>query len=135
MSDDAPVLWRQILSFGLVGGLSAGTHYAVYVGLVAAGWLGPTPATVVGFLVGTAVSFVLNARVTFAADMTPATATRFTLVTHGGGGLNTFVVWAGTGAGLDYRLVGLAGIVLGAAFNFAGHKLWTFRETTPSASP
>jgi len=127
MTEQAPVLWRQILSFGLVGGLSAGTHYAVYVALVAMGILSPTPATVVGFLSGTVVSFVLNATLTFSAPMTPTTATRFTLVTLAGGALNTAVVWGGTQAGLDYRVVGLVGIVLGASFNFVGHKLWTFR--------
>lgn len=134
MSQLDPVLWRQIASFGLVGGLSAGTHYAVYVALVSRGAMTPTPATVVGFLAGTGVSFVLNARLTFSAPMTTATATRFTIVTLAGGALNTLLVWIGTNTGADFRIAGLLGIIAGASFNFAGHKLWTFREAD-DASP
>ncbi len=127
MNEDLRTLLRQLASFGLAGLLSAGTHYAVYVALVAGGLLGPTLATVVGFLAGTAVSFVLNATVTFGAEMSGATAVRFTLVTVGGGGVNTALVAALTAAAIDYRLAGIVAIGVGAAVNFVGHKLWTFR--------
>ena len=128
MSDSSGQLLRQLVSFGFAGVASAGTHYAVYVALVAGGVMGPTPATVVGFVVGTGVSFVLNARITFGAEMTGPTAARFTAVTLLGGAINTGLVWGQTAMGIDYRIAGLVAIGVGAAVNFTGHKLWTFRD-------
>lgn len=123
-----PTLVQQVATFLVSGVAASGTHYAVYVALVAAGWLGPIPATVVGFCVGTVVSYVLNSRFTFRAALTRASFTRFWIVTLLGGGLNTALVATQTALGVHFGLAGLTAIAAGAAFNFAGHKLWTFRE-------
>lgn len=99
----------------------------MYVGLVAAGFLGPTAATVVGFCAGTCVSYLLNSRFTFQAAMSAATFRRFWFVTLVGGALNTGLVAGQVALGVHYLLAGLLAIGVGATFNFVGHKLWTFR--------
>jgi putative flippase GtrA len=123
VSDSLP---RQIARFLASGVAASGTHYALYLALVAAGLLGPAPATVVGFCAGTLVSYALNSRYTFAVAGSRSTFARFWVVTLLGGALNTGLVMVLAGH-LHYAPAGVVAIVAAAAFNFTGHRLWTFR--------
>lgn len=116
-----------MLRFGASGVAASGTHYASYLALVLAAGLPPVPSTVIGFCCGTVVSYALNARFTFAARTTPGTFARFWIVTLLGGGVNTGLVALGVAAGMHFAVAGVLGIVVGAAFNFVGHRAWTFR--------
>ena len=125
----------QALKFILVGVVSAGTHYSVYLSLIVALSIGAVPATVVGFILGTIVSYVLNSRYTFQAAQTPATFARFWLVTLAGGALNAGVVWVLVGAGMHFAIAGVIAICVAAAFNFLCHRYWTFAERRPLEEP
>ena len=124
----------QGVKFLGIGVFAAAAHYGLYVGLVAhADWT-PTLATLAGFVVSTYISYVLNAKYTFHAPLGGPVLIRFWLVTVGGGLLNAGVVEGLVRATIDYRLAGVLAIVCGASFNFAGHRLWTFRNASPSPS-
>lgn len=121
----------QGVKFLGIGLFAAAAHYGLYVGLVAYAAWHPTVATLAGFIVSTYISYVLNAKYTFHAAMGGVILVRFWLVTVGGGLLNAGVVETLVRAAIDYRLAGVLAIVCGASFNFAGHRLWTFRPPTP----
>ena len=116
----------QAVKFLGIGVFAALIHYGAYVGLVAAADISPTAATLVGFVASTAFSYVLNVRYTFKGDMNRMTLLRFWTVTILGGAINASVVEVGARL-IDYRIAGVIAIGFGASFNFAGHKLWTFR--------
>lgn len=124
-------MMQQVARFLAAGVAASGTHYVVYAALVAQALLGPVPATVVGFCVGTVVSYVLNARYTFGGRTTPRTFARFWVVTLLGGALNTVLVGGLVRLGVHWAASGVVAIAAGAAFNFAGHRAWTFRGTEP----
>lgn len=124
----------QGVKFLGIGLLAAAAHYGLYVGLVAYFDWHPTAATLAGFVVSTYISYVLNAKYTFHAELGGAVLVRFWLVTVGGGLLNAGVVETLVRAAIDYRLAGVLAIVCGASFNFAGHRLWTFRAPNPTPS-
>lgn len=116
----------QAVKFLGIGVFAALIHYGTYVGLVAAAGISPTLATLVGFVASTIFSYVLNVRYTFKGDMNRVTLIRFWTVTILGGAINASVVEVGARL-IDYRIAGVIAIGFGASFNFAGHKLWTFR--------
>ena len=70
-------LARQVMSFLATGVLASGTHIVLYSLLVAGAVLGPTLATIVGFVAGTFISYALNRRFTFAAQHSTRTLVRF----------------------------------------------------------
>lgn len=118
----------QAVKFLGVGVSCALTHYVIYLGLVELVAVHVVPATLVGWVVSTVQSYVLNARYTFQADLGGETMKRFWLVTIGGGGVNAGVVAGLDVMGMAAWIAGIIAIVFGASFNFAGHKLWTFRS-------
>jgi putative flippase GtrA len=61
---------RQLLAFGLVGGLQLVLDWACFVLLTAAG-LAVVPANLAGRIAGASVGFWLNGRYTFARDGQP----------------------------------------------------------------
>lgn len=121
-------LLRQILSFGLVGGVSAATYAATQTLAIEAAGIAVLPAALLAFAAGTLVSWIGNSLATFRAPLRGRTAARFVFVTALGMALNLGIVAAADAAGLHYAL-GIA-IVLCTVpiFNFLGHRLWTFRE-------
>jgi len=125
----------QALKFLLVGVLSAGTHYAIYVVLIVAAGMAAVPATVIGFVFGTLVSYVLNSRFTFEAERTPTSFVRFWVVTLAGGGVNAGLVWVLVFAGLHFAISGVVAIAIAAAFNFFCHRAWTFADSSASEAP
>jgi len=122
----------QGVKFLGIGLFAAAAHYGLYVGLVDVAHWEPTPATLAGFVVSTYISYVLNARYTFLGPLGGNTLMRFWLVTVGGGLLNVGVVEGLVRSSVHYRIAGILAIVCGASFNFAGHRLWTFRGPTPT---
>ncbi len=118
----------QAVKFLGVGVSCALTHYVIYLSLVELAGAHVVPATLVGWVVSTVQSYVLNARYTFQADLGGETMKRFWIVTIGGGGVNAGVVAGLDVMGISAWIAGIIAIVFGASFNFAGHKLWTFRE-------
>ena len=124
----------QAVKFLGIGILAAVTHYGTYVGLVEAASVDPTLATLAGFVISTGISYVLNVRYTFQSDLNRVTLVRFWTVTILGGLINASVVEFGARL-IDYRIVGVIAIGCGASFNFAGHKLWTFRGQEAASPP
>ncbi len=119
----------QGLSFLLVGGLAASAHYSIYIGLITGIDLRPVLATGAGFLVGTVISYLLNTRYTFEGEYTRETFIKFWAVTITGGAVNAGMVEGLVWGGLHFAISGIVAILAGAAFNFTGHKLWTFRDS------
>jgi len=120
---------RQILSFGLVGGVSAATYAAAQAGAIELAGVPVLPAALLAFAAGTLVSWIGNSLATFRAPLAGRTAWRFIVVTGLGMGLNLGIVAAVEAAGLHYG-AGIALVLCTVpAFNFLGHRRWTFRET------
>lgn len=121
-------LLRQILTFGLVGGLSAATYAATQTIAIEAGGVAVLPAALLAFAAGTLVSWIGNSLVTFRAPLRGRTAARFVVVTALGMALNLGIVAVVDTAGLHYA-IGIAIVLCSVPiFNFLGHRLWTFRE-------
>jgi len=110
---------------GLVG---TGAHYATMIGLVQGLGVSPVPASVAGFLVGMAVNYVLNYRYTFRSDKRHReAATKFFVVGCCGLGLNTALMWVGTGPlGIHYVVAQLGATGLVLLWNFGANQFWTF---------
>ena len=120
-------LQGQLLQFLGAGVFASGSHYGIYVSLVAFLDVWPVAATTLGFVVGTMISYTLNARYTFNGSHRPGSLVRFWVVTGLGGVLNAAAVALLSELEVHYALAGIVAIVVAAAFNFTGHKLWTFR--------
>lgn len=124
-------LLREAVCFLLVGVVSASVYSGTIVLFVEAGLLDPVPATAVGFVIGTLASYVGNARFSFRRDPTLESWVKFVVVTGIGFGLNVGLMRLSVDTGLHYGL-GIALVLISVpVFNFAGHKLWTFREGKP----
>ena len=128
LTQPRPDIRVQALKFLGVGGLSAGTHYAIYVGLVALGSMNVVAATVIGFVFGTLISYALNSRFTFEAEQTSSRFVRFWVVTLAGGAVNAGLVAALDLLGLHFAIAGVVAIGIAAAFNFLCHRYWTFAD-------
>lgn len=126
MTDAAPPLRDQVPRFVAFGLLSSGTHYAIYLLLLAYTGVAPVPATLIGISFGTVLSYGLNSRYTFRRPSSVGSFVRFWTVTAGGAALNASLVALGVAAGLPEAWVGLAAIVVAATFNFVSHRTWTF---------
>ena len=120
-------LWKQIQQFTGAGILAAGTNYAVYFCLMMLTPIGAAGSMTLGFLLGTIVSYTLNTRFTFEGEFRRSTFTKFWIVTLVGGGINVGLAESSVRLGIHFGIGGIIAIGLAAAFNFIGHKLWTFR--------
>ncbi len=83
-------------------------------------------AAVAAFAVGTVTSYVGNSLLTFRTRMTRANARRFLAVVLAGLGLNQLIAWTVETAGLNYLFLPLAVFVVVPAFNYIGHRLYSF---------
>lgn len=119
---------RQILSFGLVGGASAATYAATQAGAIELARIPVLTAAVLAFIAGTLVSWIGNSLATFRVPLAGRTAWRFALITGLGMGLNLGIVAAVEAAGLHYGVGIILVLCTVPAFNFLGHRLWTFRK-------
>lgn len=124
-------LYRQFSSFVAVGFIATGVHYALLIGLVEVFEIGAVPAALAGYSGGGIVSYLLNRRHVFRSNRPHEEAvTRFVIVAAVGFGLTyLFMLLLVQKARVPYVLAQMAttGIVL--FWNFAAHKMWTFRTT------
>lgn len=123
-----PRLLREAASFLVVGLGATAVYSATISGLVELAGLDPIPATAAGFVAGTLFSYVLNSLVSFRQTMDGRTLVRFFAVTLVGFFLNIAIMKAVLVAGFHYAVGILAVSVSVPAFNFAGHKLFTYRR-------
>jgi len=121
---------RQIFSFGLVGSVSAATYAAIQAGAIELAGIPVLPAALLAFAAGTMVSWIGNSLVTFRVSLAGRTAWRFIVVTGLGMGLNLGIVAAVETVGLHYGVGIVLVLCTVPAFNFLGHRLWTFRKTS-----
>ena len=126
-SADAPL--PQAARFLAAGGLATACHYALLVVLVEAGLLGPTPASAAGYAAAAVLNYHLRRRLVFRSRrphrrLLPG----YLAVMAGGFGLNAAVMALGTGPlALPYPVAQVVATGLVLAWNFAAHRLWTFR--------
>lgn len=134
-SVDLRALARQFRTFVIVGCAATAVHYSLLISLVEGYRLDPVPATLTGFIAGGIVSYLLNRRLTYGSERPHGEASwRFAIVAAVGFGLTwLFVALMVRAGGLPYMAAQVltTGIVL--FWNFAAHKLWTFRS--PDAPP
>jgi putative flippase GtrA len=121
---------RQIVVFGLVGSASAATYAATQTLAIELVGIPVLAAALLAFAAGTLVSWIGNSRATFRVPLSARTAWRFGVVTGLGMLLNLGIVALIDALGGHYAL-GIA-VVLATvpAFNFLGHRLWTFQGSS-----
>ena len=123
-------LIRQFVSFLGVGGVATLFHYAIYIGLVELAGIRPYIATGIGYFLSTFLNYYLNYLYTFRSQKRHREAiVKFFTIAGIGLFLNSSIVKIATESfGLNYLLaqVGATGLV--TIWNFAGNRLWTFRE-------
>jgi putative flippase GtrA len=122
-------LFRQFSGFVAVGFIAVGVHYSILIGLVEVFGIQAVPAALAGYSGGGIVSYLLNRRHVFRSNRPHEEAiTRFIAVVTVGFGLTyVFMRLLVQKAGVPYLLAQMmtTGIVL--FWNFAAHKMWTFR--------
>lgn len=125
-----PLQFRQLLVYGLAGGLTAVAHYGVLVCLVELGHVDPVPATLAGFVVGAVVSYTLNRWMTFDATRSHAEAGwRFALIAAAGFALTWVLMHLFvTRLGLPYLPMQLVTTGLVMVVSFLGHKFFSFAD-------
>jgi len=131
------VLFRQFVTFAVVGGVSTVCHFFVLFALHEWVCVGVVPATSAGAAVGAVVNYVLNRRITFPASGGGASAIlRFSLVAITGLGLNS-----GSMAALEQfvpqvhyllRQSVVTGLIM--FYSFAMNRFWTFRHNDEGGS-
>lgn len=119
---------RQVVTFGIVGGLSTLAHVIVALQLNAIVGLSPLWANVSGYLSAVTVSYVGNALLTFRGRLLHGgQAVRFVTVSLAGLGLGqaiTYVVTSLLHAPFAWALVLVVTIV--PAFSFLAFRIWAF---------
>lgn len=125
-----PRQFRQLLTYGFAGVLTAVAHYGVLIGLVEIGRVAPVPATLAGFVVGALVSYGLNRWMTFEATRSHAQAGwRFGLIAAGGFALTGVLMHLFvTRLGLPYLPMQLVTTGFVMVFSFLGHKFFSFAD-------
>ena len=126
---------RELWRFLLVGGGCTLLQYMVLVAGVELLRMDAVTASVAGFLGSSAMNYLLNRRFTWASEVSHALAVRrFLLVMLVGLALNVlgmrllhgYLHW-------HYVLSQVLTTMVTLAWNFAGHRHWTFRASGASA--
>lgn len=118
---------RRIMTFGAVG-VVAFVVYTAAVALVVENGGSPILGVVAGFVVGTAVSFYGNVRWVFETSASAAAGSRFVITTSIGLALNVALAWLLTRWGVHYLVMTIIIFTIVPAFNYLGHRFWTFAE-------
>lgn len=130
-------LARQLVSYGVLGGLGAVCDFGAYTGLVHLTPLSrfPVVANIISVLVGIFVSFMLNSRITFKArDHSMQRAARFFTVGLSGLGLSSGLLAVLThGAGMDPVIAKLITVPPVVLFQFLANRHWSFRAIDGSS--
>lgn len=138
-------LLRQLLRFGMVGGLNTLVDLLILNGLL---WLFPTTSTLtlliyssLAFSLGAVNSFLLNKYWTFGSRQktTRGEVVRFVMTTLCGIGWSTIILWFASNALHPFlinttlwanasKVIAIAGTAL---INYLGMRLWVFVSKTP----
>ncbi len=138
-------LLRQVLRFGLVGGLNTLVDLLILNGLL---WLFPTTSTLtlliyssLAFSLGAVNSFLLNKYWTFGSRQktTRGEVVRFAMTTLCGIGWSTIILWLASNALHPFvvnttvwanasKMIAIAGTAL---ISYLGMRLWVFVSKTP----
>lgn len=137
MTDTQPTsqsrkLGGQFLLFAGVGAIGTAAQYGVLVALVRLARMDAVLASTAGFAVGACVNYVLNYLFTFNSSKRHTEALpKFFTVALLGMGINAAIM-AGLvhEVGMHYLLAQIVATGLVLVWNFAGSKLWVFRENT-----
>ena len=123
-------LVHQFLSFAAVGVIATAVHYAVLIGLVEILAIPAVPAALAGYCAGGTVSYLLNRRHVFRSKAPHEEAiTRFAIVSLVGFGLTyAFMLLMVQTAQIPYLLAQAVTTGIVMLWNFAAHKMWTFRS-------
>jgi putative flippase GtrA len=117
---------RQLLTFGLIGGLSAAIDAGVFWLLTSLG-MWPALATVISFLSAFLVNYPGNAKVVFRARHSSRTLRRYVILVVFNLGLSTGVVELLVLANVIPIVAKLVSIVIVAIVNFTAMRNWVFR--------
>lgn len=121
---------RQFLRFAGTGAIGTVVQYIVLIALVQLAVAGAVAASFIGFVCGALVNYFLSRHYVFQSSIPHREAlAKFFTVAVIGLVLNTLVMAAGVYLLNWYYIVAqiaATGVVL--VWNFAGNKLWTFRE-------
>lgn len=120
---------RRIMAFGAVG-VVALVVYTAAVALVVETGGSPIVGVVAGFVVGTTVSFYGNVRWVFKTAASAAAWSRFVITTSIGLALNVALAWLLTRWGVHYLVMTVIIFAIVPAFNYLGHRFWTFAESS-----
>ncbi len=123
-------LGGQFLLFAGMGAIGTAMQYGVLIALVQFTQAGAVLASTAGFVVGACVNYSLNYLFTFNSSKRHTEALpKFLTVALLGMGINASIM-AGLvhQAGMHYLLAQMVATGLVLLWNFAGSKLWVFRE-------
>ncbi|MES1999772.1 MAG: GtrA family protein [Pseudomonadota bacterium] len=130
LTRSARKLGGQFLLFAGVGAIGTAAQYSVLIALVRLARMDAVLASTAGFVMGACVNYMLNYLFTFNSGKRHAeTLPKFFTVALLGMGINAAIM-AGLvqEAGMHYLLAQIVATGLVLVWNFAGSKLWVFRE-------
>lgn len=120
----------QFICFAGVGAVGTVVHYSALIVAVQFLLVSPVPASVIGFILGGIVNYYLNYRITFKSNKKHyETFSKFFSIAFVGLLINTALMTLFVEIFNWYYLISqiiTTGLVL--IWNFAGNKLWTFKE-------
>lgn len=125
----------QLIRYGIVGGLSNGVGYLLYLAITAAGMEHKLAMTLL-YAVGVAQTFIFNKRWTFRSDDPSGSAiVRYLAVYALGYFINYLVLLLFVDIGeMPHQMVMAGLFVLMAIYFFLAQKFWVFR-TIPDSMP
>lgn len=120
----------QFARFLGAGGLAVACQWALLIGLVELGVLGPVAASAIGFAFATSLSYLLRRRFVFRSRLAHRHCLpRYAAVAAVALGLTTALMALGVKLLLlPYLAVQLATSAIVTTWNFVGHRRWTFRR-------
>ena len=129
-SESKIAVLRQFLRFAGAGAIGTAVQYVILIVLVQLAWSGAVAASFICFVCGALVNYFLSHRYVFNSNLPHREAVfKFFVVAVVGLGINTMIMAAGVHKlDLHYLLVQVIATGLVLLWNFAGNKLWTFRE-------
>jgi putative flippase GtrA len=129
MKIDNKALIRQVLLYGVIGGISASLDYLLFTLLYETAGMNELIANVFSVHAGITISFILNRRYNFKKiDRVAFRAISFYLTGLFGLALSELLLWGSGRMMLPIMIVKLVSIFIVAAVQFAINRLVTFRK-------
>ncbi len=121
-------LLRQVLIYGIIGGVSAGLDYLVFILLFETAGMNELLANVFSVHAGIALSFILNRCYNFKkTDRVAYRAVSFYITGLAGLALSELLLWGGGQMLLPINIVKLASIFIVAAVQFLINRSVAFK--------